>query len=74
MLGGGGRPDGGCSSRGGEDGGDGAAGRVGEDPWWAVSAVGVSDGRVRKGGEARRGRDAGGADVPSAAGGGGGRR
>jgi hypothetical protein len=32
MPRGGGRPNRGCGSRGGEDGGDGAAGRVGEDP------------------------------------------
>jgi hypothetical protein len=45
MPGGGGRPGGGCGLRGGEDGGDGAAGRVGEDPRWVVSAAGVNDGR-----------------------------
>jgi hypothetical protein len=30
---------------GGEDGGGGAAGRVGEDPRWAVPGAGVSDAR-----------------------------
>jgi hypothetical protein len=45
MPGGGGRPDGGCGLRGSEDGSDGAAGRVGEDPQWVVSAAGVNDGR-----------------------------
>jgi hypothetical protein len=45
MPGGGGRPGGGCGLRGGEDGGDGAAGRVGEDLRWVVSAAGVNDGR-----------------------------
>jgi hypothetical protein len=45
MLGGGGRPDGGCGSWGGEDDGDGTAARVGEDPQWVVSVAGVGDGR-----------------------------
>jgi hypothetical protein len=67
MPGGGGRPGGGCGSWGGEDDGDGAAGRVGEDPRWTVSAVGVRNGRGWEGRGGAVGAERRGGEVPSAA-------